>query len=637
MDLNTTASRADEAASGCPSQTASRQSSVRGLRFTEEDACPKRWWRPSVRSSEVVGFSFNDDSYRARRRGSTALLNTSLSTAGCHLATWLLLGMMVAAPALAQSSAESQRIREEHDAATQEAADEAARALKAGLELESSQQWGDAIDHYEAATRRFPNNRSLYQRLLISRLHFDVNRRYADQTYLKAVRELTTEQTLDLYSEVLANLQTHYVDTIEWSRVLLHGTAALEVALWESAFTNRMLPGVDGDRIEAFRQAIHHRIAGRSTQSRFDLRSTVAWVAATAHEELGLSGPATVLEFVSGAMATLDPYTRLLSPGQLDEMFSTIEGNFVGLGVELKAGEDCLNVLSVIPGGPAAEAGIRAGEKIISVGGVSAEQRDPDYIADLLRGPEGSQAALAIESPEGMRRQVSVPRRRVEVPCVENIHVVDSESGIGYFRLTNFQKTTPREVDDALWQLHRECQRVGTQQGLRALIIDLRDNPGGLLSAAVEIADRFMSDGRIVTTRGRNTRENFDYNAHRTNTWQLPISVLIDRNSASASEIFSGAIRDSGRGTVVGETSYGKGSVQGIFRMQSAQFGLCLTTAKFYSPSGRAISQNGVEPHVQVPPTYIAARPDENGRLVTDLDDQVLQKAIEILGGEAQR
>lgn len=495
--------------------------------------------------------------------------------------------------------------------------------LADGLELEQAQQWGDAIDHYESATRAFPEDRVLYQRLLISRLHFDVKRRYDDKTYLTSIRELSTSQSLDLYSEILANLQTHYVDTIEWSRVLLHGTAALEVALTEETFVNRVVGTQQPERIERFRQAIHHRIADRSTQSRFDLRSTVSLVANMAHEELGINGTATVLEYLSGAVSTLDPYTRLLSPGQLDEMFSTIEGNFVGLGVELKAAEDSLLILSVIPGGPAAEAGIVAGDRILAVENDRADQFDPDYVADLLRGPEGSAADLTIVSHGQAERRLSVTRRRVDVPCVENVHLVDQANGVGYFRLTNFQKTTPREVEQALWALHR--------QGMRSLVMDLRDNPGGLLSAAVEVADRFLPGGRIVTTRGRNARENFDYTAHRTNTWDVPMAVLIDRNSASASEIFSGAIHDSQRGAVIGETSYGKGSVQGIFRMQSATFGLCLTTAKFYSPSGRAISRNGVEPTVVVPPTYIAARPDENGRLVTELDDAVLQKAIEYL------
>lgn len=504
---------------------------------------------------------------------------------------------------------------------------ERARALADGIELEDAGQWSDAIDHYESATRRFPQDRILYQRLLISRLRFDVNRRYQDQTYLRSLRDMTTSQSLDLYSEILANLQTHYVDTIEWSRVLLHGTAALETALDDETFVQTMLPNATPEQIEKFRMEIHHRISQRSTQSRFDLRATVSQVASMAQQELGLSGTATVLEFVSGAVSTLDTYTRLLSPGQLDDMFSTIDGNFVGLGVELKPGEDCLNILSVIPGGPADEAGIVAGDRIMGVDAISAADRDPDYVADLLRGPEGSLVSLEIASVDQQPRSIRVARRRVDVPCVENIHLVDTDAKIGYFRLTNFQKSTPAEVEKALWALSR--------QGMRLLIIDLRDNPGGLLPASVEVADRFIDNGRILTTRGRNARENFDYSAHRANTWNVPLAVLIDRNSASASEIFSGAIRDSNRGTVVGEKSYGKGSVQGIFRMQAAQFGLCLTTAKFYSPSGRAISRNGVEPHLSVPPTYIAARPDENGRLVTELEDDVLQRAIEHLAQPA--
>lgn len=495
------------------------------------------------------------------------------------------------------------------------------RSLQAGLELERAGQWGDAIDHYDSATRAFPEDRILYQRLLISRLHFDVRRRYDDPTYLQSVREMSTSQTLDLYSEILANLQTHYVDTIEWSRVLLHGTAALEVALTEPDFVDRVVDPDRRDRIEAFRQAIHRRIADRSTQSRFDLRATANAVATMAHEELGISGTATVLEYVSGAVSTLDTYTRLLSPGQLDEMFSTIEGNFVGLGVELKADDDSLLILSVIPGGPAAEAGMIPGDRILAVGDIRADQQDPNYVADMLRGPEGSTAALTIRAANQAERRLSVTRRRVDVPCVENVHMVDSDHNIGYFRLTNFQKSTPQEVEQALWALHRA--------GMRSLIMDLRDNPGGLLSAAVEVADRFLTEGRIVTTRGRNPRENFDYTAERPGTWDVPMTVLIDRNSASASEVFSGAIHDSQRGMVIGETSYGKGSVQSIFRMQSGKFGLCLTSAKFYSPSGKAISHHGVEPNIVVPPTYIAARPDANGNVTTEVDDAVLQKAIE--------
>ncbi len=504
---------------------------------------------------------------------------------------------------------------------TPPAIDGESAAVQAGLELERNRNWADAVRHYESETRIYPSNKTLYQRLVISRIHYDVNRRYRDDSFLQSVRELGTGQALDLYAEVLANLETHYVDTVDWSRVLIHGTAALEVALAEQCFIDRTLPNADPAAIERFRLNVHQTLKDRSTATRFDLRANVAYVAGAAHSELGLSGTATVLEYLSGAISTLDPYTRLLSPRQLDEMFSSIEGNFVGLGIELKAESDHLQILSVIPGGPAEEAGIHAGEKIVRVESSNTDRVNPDHAADLLRGPEHSYVSIGVVDPQGKARDLRVQRRRVEVPCVENIHIVDVNESVGYMRLTNFQKTTTRDVERALWQLHR--------QGMRSLVIDVRGNPGGLLSAAVEVADRFLDAGRIVTTRGRNARENFDYMAHRANTWNVPLAVLIDGDSASASEIFAGAIADSGRGVIVGETSYGKGSVQGIFRMQSAKFGLCLTTAKFYSPSGRAISRSGVKPNVAVAPTYIAARPGADGKLTLDRDDAVLQTAVQ--------
>jgi carboxyl-terminal processing protease len=499
--------------------------------------------------------------------------------------------------------------------------DGASAALDIGLELERTQLWSDSVRHYEDATSNFPNSTALYQRLVISRLHYDVNRRYQDNSYMQAIRELNTSQALDLYSEILANLQTHYVENVDWSRVMLHGTAALEIALTEEKFVSQLLPEADPEAIERFQQTIHHHLQNRSTSTRFDLRANIAYVAEIARDEIGLDGTATVLEYLSGAVSTLDPYTRLLSPSQLDEMFSNIEGNFVGLGIELKAEPEYLQILSVIKNGPAEEAGVRAGERIVRVETASTDEVDTDYVADLLRGVEHTYVSLSIMGVDGENRDLRIQRRRVEVPCVENVHFVDVDNRIGYLRLTNFQKTTTRDVERALWDLHR--------QRMRALIIDVRGNPGGLLSAAVEVADRFLGNGRIVTTRGRNARENFDYMAHRANTWNVPLAVLVDHDSASASEIFAGAIADSGRGVIVGETSYGKGSIQGIFRMQTARFGLCLTTAKFFSPNGRAISRNGIIPTIEVEPTYIAARPDPEGRMTLDSDDAVMQKAIE--------
>ena len=170
--------------------------------------------------------------------------------------------------------------------------------------------------------------------------------------------------------------------------------------------------------------------------------------------------------------------------------------------------------------------------------------------------------------------------------------MLDAADGIGYFRLTCFQKTTSRDMDAAMWNLYR--------QGMKSLVIDLRGNPGGLLVTAVEVVDKFVERGIIVSTRGRSTQEDFTYSAHAEGTWRVPLVVLIDQDSASAAEIFAGAIRDHHRGTIVGVRSFGKGSVQGIFPLELANAGIRLTTAKFYSPTGRPYSHVGVDPDILV-------------------------------------
>jgi carboxyl-terminal processing protease len=212
---------------------------------------------------------------------------------------------------------------------------------------------------------------------------------------------------------------------------------------------------------------------------------------------------------------------------------------------------------------------------------------------------------------------MQLARQRVEVPSVEKIELIDKDAGIGYFKLTSFQKTTSRDVDAALWQLHR--------QGMKVLVIDLRGNPGGLLTSSVEIADKFLQNGGIVSTRGRIASEDYDYRAHQVGTWGLPLILLIDGDSASASEIFAGAIHDQHRGIIVGERSFGKGSVQGIFPLQSATAGVRLTTAKFYSPSGQPISKRGVAPDVVV---TSAAKPLDSGERLNSEDDLVLKAGL---------
>ena len=501
---------------------------------------------------------------------------------------------------------------------------EVANLLRRGDELEAGRRWGEALTHFEDAMRLFPGEASLQQRFEIARLHYDLQRRYADGSFLGGVANLPPDEALDLYAQVLLKIQAHYVEAPRWRELVEHGTSNLEIALKEPAFAQRNLPErhPEGTRPAAgeFCSRLRRMLDSQVIDSRGDAREAVAAAARLAQAELEIPTTAVVLEYLCGATNALDPYSAYLTPDQLNEVYAQIEGNFVGLGIELKAQEGDLSIVRVIPGSPAEQGGIRPGDQIVSIDGRPTERLSTEEAANLLQGEAGSVVTLAVSTPphpEGTRpRQVSIRRRRVDVPSIDGVRILDRQYGIGYLRLVCFQKTTSRDLEAALWKLHRE--------GMKSLIIDLCRNPGGLLVTAVEVADKFIQRGVIVSTRGRSAQEDFTYSAHAEGTWRVPLVLMIDRDTASAAEIFAGAIREHHRGTIVGVRSYGKGSVQGIFPLSLGGTGVRLTTAKFYSPSGRPYSRVGVEPDVLV---RLAARPIEGSVTVPSAEDDAMLAA----------
>lgn len=490
--------------------------------------------------------------------------------------------------------------------------------LDRGIELERERKWIQAIQLYENGERRFPVDGELRRRLLISRLHYDVVRRLTDSSIDRLVNNVSEAQALELYSEVLARLEMSYVDKVDMTEIVRGGTAYLEVALTEPEFVVTHLAGQSKDRIEQFRTSIHRQTLSRSVSNRFDARNIVSQAARTAEKSINLPASTTILQFVFGAVALLDPYSSFMSPAELDEVESQIEGNFVGLGIALQPHEVPLQILNVIPGGPALEAGVQAGDRILKIGSVVCAEVGAEKAADLLRGPEHSRVRLALRREDGSEYDCVVTRRRVEVPSVEDVKIIDPSSAIGYLKISSFQKTTARELDNALWTLQK--------QGMRSLIVDVRGNPGGWLDASVSVADRFLNDGGIVRTRGKNGIENQNYRATSQNTWGIPLVLMIDDESASASEILAGAIRDNQRGVLVGERSYGKGSVQGLFHTRSLGTGIRLTVSKFYSPSGMAISRRGVLPNVPMNEVRVAAKPNIDAP--RPIQDRTLDEAI---------
>lgn len=500
-------------------------------------------------------------------------------------------------------------------------APEVSELLQHGQQLEVERRWGDALSHYEDAIRQFPNDRGLQGHFNNARLHYDLERRYDDRSYRELLQRLSLSEALDVYSEVLLKIEAHYVETPNWKELVERGTNMLEVALSEAAFLQQNAPNAADGALDDLRYRLRRELGSRVIQSRGDARDAVASAARAAQARLGVPPRAVVLEYTCGAANTLDLYSAYLTPNQLTDVFSQIEGNFVGLGVELKADEGALWIVRVISGSPAERSGIRADDRIVNVDGQSTRELTTDQAANLLQGEAGSVVELTVVSPGAPPKQVRVRRERVEVPSVDEVKMLDRGPGVGYLKITCFQKTTTRDLDAALWDLHRA--------GMRSLIVDVRGNPGGLLVTAVEVADKFLNHGVIVSTRGRSLEEDFTYSAHQLGTWRVPLVVLIDHESASAAEIFAGAIRHHRRGTVVGTRSYGKGSVQGIFPLSQTGAGVRLTTSKFYSPSGRPYSHVGVEPDTVV--QHVARPIDDSGELPSaDGEDPVLAAALQV-------
>ena len=285
-----------------------------------------------------------------------------------------------------------------------------------------------------------------------------------------------------------------------------------------------------------------------------------------------------------------DPHSAYLSPEEMRDLDDTTMGRFGGVGLIISKIDRGVEVVSPIEGTPAYRAGVNAGDLIVAVDGESVVDFNIDEVLSVLRGEPGSSVTMTIIRGKALRFDVRVVRDMIEVPTVRQDMI---PGGIGYLRIIQFTPLTVDRVEEAFRQF--------ADSGYSSLIIDLRSNPGGLLSGVIDISDFFLSKGPIVSTRSRIASENHVFYASSRNTMvpeDLPIVVLIDRGSASASEILAGALQDTGRATIMGENSYGKGSVQQIKRVGDA--GFRLTMSRYYTPLGKNIDQIGISPDVPV-------------------------------------
>jgi len=295
-----------------------------------------------------------------------------------------------------------------------------------------------------------------------------------------------------------------------------------------------------------------------------------------------------------GMLQSLDPYSQYLDQQESATFAADTEGKFGGLGIEISIADGMLTVVSPIRGTPAYEAGIMAGDVILKIDGKSTERITLPEAVRVLRGEPGTQVVLTVRHPHSQAdTDITITRAVINPPSVE-YEMADPELGIGLVRINSFSAKVTRELLDALKDLQK--------QGLKGLILDLRGNPGGLLDKAVEVADVFLDQGVIVSYRGRRPEQKKEYLAHKDDRFEsLPLVLVVDGGSASASEILAAALRDHHRALLVGARTYGKGSVQNLIPLGDGA-ALKLTTARYYTPAGKPIEDRvGIMPDVYVP------------------------------------
>ncbi len=308
----------------------------------------------------------------------------------------------------------------------------------------------------------------------------------------------------------------------------------------------------------------------------------------------------TLLESaIKGMLSDLDPHSGYFSGNDYEALQETTTGEFGGLGIEVGRENGFIKVISPIDDTPASRAGIKAGDLIIEINNRPLQEMLPDEAAQMMRGEPGSPVTVTIVR-EGMEPfDLTIVREVITIASVRSRIV---EPGYGYLRISQFRANTGMEVEEELLKLYEE------NENLKGLVLDLRNNPGGVLQASVGVVDAFIDQGRIVYTEGRLDNAGMEFNATRNMVGgDVPLVVLINNGSASASEIVAGALQDHGRAIIMGTRSFGKGSVQTILPL-GEQRALKLTTSLYYTPSGRSIQAQGIIPDIVVEEAFITRR-----------------------------
>ncbi|MFN3921642.1 MAG: S41 family peptidase [Caldimicrobium sp.] len=323
---------------------------------------------------------------------------------------------------------------------------------------------------------------------------------------------------------------------------------------------------------------------------------------------------------IDGMLSSLDPHSSLMKPEEFKELEIETKGSFTGIGIEITIKDDILTVVAPIEDTPAWKAGIKPGDRILKIDDKSTKGMKINEAVKLLRGPKGTAVKLTILRNDKDIKEITLIR---DVIPIRSVKAKLLEPGYGYIRISQFQEKTLQELVQSL----KELEKGGE---LKGLILDLRNNPGGLLSSAVEVSDEFLENGTIVSIKGKNKSNQMEFKAEpnpKDRKHKYPIVILINHGTASAAEIVTGALKDHKRALVIGEKSFGKGSVQTVIPIED-NYAVRLTTALYYTPSGVSINKQGIKPDIEIPQKELSLKKAKEEKEVDEESGNQTVKSI---------
>ncbi len=461
------------------------------------------------------------------------------------------------------------------------------------------------------------------------KLQLRISARYQDPKMLSLLNSTNMRQMSSLFMEVSQTIDARHVNPTSYEVRTAAALTGLLRALDNPEFL-KVAGARGGDaNLQQATTSLSQLIDSQPARSAEDAMGVMQWAADTLNQQLGIRQEIVAIEFLNATLDSLDKYSSFMPnkvgnapSAQANLATAGLEERIVGVGIEMKKHDNGALIMGTVEGGSAAEAGLKRGDVLIQIGNQSLSGMGLNQIAELVSGANGTTVDIQIDRA-GQKYGATLERRQVYVSSVAGAQMVEESQKVGYVKLKQFSESSAEDLEKAMWKLYNA--------GMNSLVLDLRGNPGGLLTESIQVSDLFLPSGVIVSTKGRNASDNTTESAKRAKTWNLPLVVLVDENSASASEIFAAAIQENGRGVVVGRHSYGKGTVQTHFPLNTVSGVLKLTTAKFYSPSGREMAGAGVTPD------YLVQTANEDTAASLS-DDNDLKTAFEVVqSGQPQQ